>query len=108
MRTRIIYSPNTGKKMAEFQNGELVFSTDEFYTPEPQHLVMGDIKPYKSMIDGSIIHSRSRHREHLKAHGCVEVGNDSSLRAKPKPIPIAPGLKEDIIRATNEVLDRRR
>jgi hypothetical protein len=29
------------------------------------------------MIDGSIIQSRSRHREHLQANGCIEVGNES-------------------------------
>ena len=107
MKTRIIYSPKSGKKMAEFKNGDLVFATDEFYGNENQGpLVMPDIKPYKSMIDGSIITSRSRHREHLRDHGCVEVGNDSSLYKPRQPLPIAPGLKEDIIRAFNEVKRR--
>ena len=39
--------------------------------------VISDITPYISMVDGSVISSRSKHREHLKAHGCVEVGNES-------------------------------
>ena len=59
-------------------NGELVeygSHIKERLSPD----VMGDIKPYKSMIDGRMITSRSQHREHLKAHGCVEVGNDSSV-----------------------------
>ncbi len=43
------------------------------------HEVMPDIKPYKSMITGEMITSRSQHREHLRAHGYKEVGNDSSL-----------------------------
>jgi hypothetical protein len=69
---------------------------------------MPDIQPYKSMIDGREITSRSRHREHLRQHGCVEVGNDSSLTRPPKPIQSPPGLKEKIIRAVNQVEDRKR
>ncbi len=39
--------------------------------------VVGDLKPYKSMADGSIIEGRAQHREHLRKHGCVEVGNET-------------------------------
>lgn len=38
--------------------------------------VIADIDPYISQIDGSLITSRSKHRDHLKEHGCVEVGNE--------------------------------
>ena len=58
------------------RNGELVEknqANEEVHAP----MIMGDITPYKSMIDGSIIQSRSRHREHLQANGCIEVGNES-------------------------------
>ena len=90
-------------------NGELV-EVGSDWTPEPRHdyHVMPDIKPYRSMIDGKEITSRSRHREHLRAHGCVEVGNDSSLWRKPKPLGSPPGLKEKIIRAVNQIEDRKR
>jgi len=47
------------------------------------NMVMSDIQPYKSMIDGSWITSRSRHRTHLKDHGCIEVGNEKQEH-KPK------------------------
>lgn len=48
--------------------------------------VAADMTPYKSMIDGSWITSRSRHNEHLKAHGCIEIGNETHhLKAKQKP-----------------------
>jgi hypothetical protein len=40
------------------------------------HYVMPDIVPYKSMIDGRMVTSRSEHRRHLKANGCEEVGNE--------------------------------
>lgn len=65
-------------------------------------MIAADIKPYRSMIDGSMINSRSQHRQHLKDHGCVEIGNDSSLRKRPKPLESPPGLKETIIRAVNQ------
>jgi hypothetical protein len=38
--------------------------------------VIKDIDPYVSQIDGSLITSRSQHRDHLRQHGCVEVGNE--------------------------------
>ena len=38
--------------------------------------VLGDIQPYKSMITGEMITSRSKHKEHLRQHGCTEVGNE--------------------------------
>lgn len=38
--------------------------------------VMDDIKPYRSMVDGTMITSRSTHREHLKDHNCIEIGNE--------------------------------
>ena len=55
-----------------------------------------DIKPYKSMITGEMITSRSKHREHLKAHNCVELGNDIDLT--PKPIPdVSPQKRKELI-----------
>ena len=76
--------------------------------PRPEYHIMGDIQPYRSQIDGSVITSRSRHREHLRAHGCIEVGNDSSLHRQPKPLSPPPGLKEKIIRAVERVENRKR
>lgn len=57
-------------------NGELI-PADGYIRPRPRtHMVAGDIKPYRSMETGEIISSRSRHREHLKRHGLIEVGNE--------------------------------
>lgn len=69
--------------------------------------VMGDIKPYRSQIDGTLITSRSQHREHLKANGCVEVGNDSSLSKPYTGIPdVAPQQRRELIRAqVNDMTD---
>jgi len=91
------------------KNGRAIEVTQD-WTPEPRsdYHVMPDIKPYRSMIDGREITSRSRHREHLRAHNCVEVGNDSSLSKPPKPLQPPPGLKEKIIRAVEQVESRQR
>ena len=89
------------------RNGELV-EVGLDYLPEPRSsLVMPDIKPYKSMIDGSTITSRSKHREHLRAHNCIEIGNETK-HLQPKPITSPPGLKDAIIRATEQVFSKRR
>lgn len=63
-------------------------------------LVMTDLQPYKSMIDGSMISSRSQHRAHLKQHNCIEIGNETKyLQTKASP---PPGLKETLIRVVKE------
>lgn len=77
----------------------VAYDADGYVPPSrtTSYQVMPDIQPYVSMIDGTVINSRSRHREHLRDHGCVEVGNDSSLRKTPQPIKPPPGLKDAII-----------
>lgn len=83
---------------------ELV-SEEQFIKPLKESFqFIKDIQPYQSMIDGSIISSRSKHRLHLKQHGCVEVGNDSSLHKPRKPLESPPGLKETLIQVANEKL----
>lgn len=52
-----------------------------------------DIQPYKSMVTGEMITSRSQHRSHLKQHNMIEVGNEMP---KPKKIPEVSGLKEEL------------
>jgi hypothetical protein len=39
-------------------------------------MVMSDINPYISQVDGSVIESRSKHKAHLKQHRMIELGND--------------------------------
>jgi hypothetical protein len=64
-------------------------------------MVMGDIQPYISQIDGSIINSRSVHRTHLRDHGCIEVGNEKQKQTAQIP-RYDPSLKQRIIEATNK------
>lgn len=71
--------------------------------PQPEGLIIiGDIEPYQSMIDGSLITSRSRHREHLRQHGCVEIGDQTEKIAKTAytNIPdVSPEKRRELIRA---------
>ena len=62
------------------------------------HHIMPDIKPYKSMITGEVITSRSKHREHLKRHACIEVGNEIASM-QPRGIPdTSPEKRKELIR----------
>ena len=83
--------------------------------PLPDRLqIMPEIEPYQSMVTGEWIKSRAQHREHLKRHGMVEIGNDSSLTAKYKGIPdTAPQQRKELLIAqvnamTNKQFDAAR
>jgi len=83
-------------------NHELVEVTDDYVAPQQQGAyIMPDIQPYRSQIDGSMITSRSQHRLHLKANGCIEIGNETKY-LKPKPMTPPPGLKETLISVVNK------
>ena len=69
-------------KLAEFENlpeccgemmGRVIVPTN----------IMPDIKPYKSMQTGEMIGSRSKHRNHLKEHNLIEIGNEKQIPPKP-------------------------
>lgn len=98
---RVRWDANTGEKVAEWKDGDLVYWREQQTTQAP--MVMGDIKPYTSMIDGSEITSRNKHRAHLRQHNCIEIGNEKQ-RMEPKPLKSPPGLKETLIRVAYEKL----
>lgn len=91
MRRRWIQDPVTNKFIPE----------EEYVRPGTGQapMVMNDIKPYRNMVDGRMIGSRSHHRRFLREHGLIEVGNERMEPSKPKPVP---GLKEDIRRAMGD------
>lgn len=69
--------------------------------------IIPDIQPYQSMIDGSYIGSRSRHRTHLRDHGCVEVGNETKYVTTPPP-PKRVDWKPEIVRQIQQEKERQR
>lgn len=75
---------------------------EEYVSPHRSagYFVMPDIQPYQSMVTGEMIQGRRQHREHLRQHGVIEVGNELD-KAKPRTPEPPKGLKDHIIRATN-------
>lgn len=95
MRYRYIQDPKTG---------ELV-PADE-YTSQAENMgamIMSDIKPYRSMVTGEMIEGRAQHREHLKKHGLIEVGNETKYLT-PKERNPDPRIRETVARIVYEKL----
>lgn len=103
-RTRILF--DRGGKLAEYSDGELVWVRGDAEASQSGPQVIKDIEPYKSMITGETITGRRQHRDHLRAHGCVELGNETSFLRKPeKPIAMRSN-KETLHRVLADVSDR--
>lgn len=84
------------------ETGQLIEVSLDYSAPAPQSsMIMPDIQPYKSMLTGEMVTSRSHHRNLLKQHGVIEVGNETRYLKSKKPEP-PPGLKETIIRAVKQ------
>ena len=66
--------------------------------------IAADIAPYQSMIDGSMITSRSQHRRHLKSNNCIEVGNESIGTPLRQPTEWDKKTKEKVCRDINQKL----
>lgn len=104
MRSRTLFDRHGA--FAEYVDGELVWLRADKMGPQTKQgpQVVRDLQPYKSMITGEMIDGRKRHRDHLKAHGCVEIGNDTSHLNR-KPVPIQ-GRKESLHRMLADVSER--
>lgn len=66
-----------------YKDGEAI--EIEKYEPEARTYIMPDIQPYQSMADGSMITGRRQHREHLRQHNCIEIGNEVMETKKAPP-----------------------
>lgn len=55
---------------------EAAWKEKQEMTKREAPMVMSDIPGYISQVDGSWIDSRSKHRNHLKQHRMIELGND--------------------------------
>lgn len=66
-------------------------------------MVAADIQPYRSMCDGTMITSRSQHREHLRRHGVIEIGNEK-LPDRVSTLGKAGDIKRDIAEIVNSKL----
>jgi hypothetical protein len=95
-RYRAVYKG--GKLFAEYENGELTYLTPEYQTAKRSDIaapmVIRDIGEYQSPLDGQMITTRSQHRDHMRAHDVVEVGNERMPAA-----PSAPAVDRDLGKA---------
>lgn len=90
--------------LAEYQDEELVWVREELDKHTKRgHQIMLDIQPYKSMVDGSMITSRSKHREHLRQHNCIEIGNEKMQNTPP---PVQNNRREMLHRRLGDMSDR--
>lgn len=83
MRTTYIQHPVTHELI---ERSEYYANHVEVSAP----MIMGDIQPYQSQVTGEMINGRRQHREHLKQHRLIEVGNE-------KPVAFTP-RRDDTIR----------
>ena len=90
-------------KVAEYHDGELTWYREDFAETSDSPQIMLDIKPYTSMVDGSMITSRSKHREHLRQHNCIEIGNETMQNTSP---PVQNNRREMLHRRLGDMSDR--
>ena len=81
--------------------GKGLVPAEEAYNPPITHHVCVDIQPYKSMVTGEIIDGRAQHREHLRRHNMIEIGNEKQT-ARPYEPP--KGLKDRLIAVSHDKL----
>lgn len=82
-------------------NGKLI--PKEEYAPDTvAAMIMPDIQPYFSQATGQWITSRSHHRNMLREHRLVEIGNETKY-LKPKPVTPPPGRKQMVIEVANAI-----
>lgn len=88
-RSRSIWKD--GKLYAEYEGDTLTYLAPEYQAPKRSETVqapyfMKDIGEYRSPIDNQMITTRSAHREHMKMHDVIEVGNER-MRTPPSAPP---------------------
>ena len=91
----------TRRSWVQMPDGTLV-EKEKYQDNQPSagFFVVGDIQPYKSMVTGEMIGGRRQHREHLRQHNCVEVGN-SFDKAQQRSVAPPDGLKQRLIEVFN-------
>lgn len=100
--TRSIYDAHG--KLAEFSDDGLVWARDDFGSQKVQSVqVLKDIEPYQSMVTGEMITSRSHHKDHLRQHKLVEVGNEKMENTQR---PVLNNRREVLSRQLGDMSDR--
>jgi hypothetical protein len=95
--------PTRGSFVYCKERGELV-PKDEYYSSTVSNapMIQADIAGYQSQVTGEWIGSRSTHRQHLKEHRLIEVGNEIKAHTtKQAPRVDRERLRRDIAESLN-------
>jgi len=79
---------------------------DNFSHAVQTPMIMRDISGYASPIDGAQITSRSEHRDHLRRHEVIEVGNERIGAPRPDTGVTSSGYTRDHLRKHIEEVKR--
>ena len=104
----LVYRPD---HPAANENGMVDRSISLSFVPGNAPNVISDAMPHtRHMCDGRYYDSKAKFREVTRAHGCVEVGNETSTLLKPrKPVELDRGQRrEDIRSSLHELRNGRR
>jgi hypothetical protein len=86
-------------------DGQLVDKNEYQARPEAGFFILEDLKAYRSMVTGEMIEGRASHREHLRRHNVVEIGDAYDKRPPPPKTLTSPqGLRETLARVAYEKL----
>lgn len=66
---------------------------------EAAYVISDEMSPTRHMVDGRFYTSKAKFRAATKAHGCIEVGNETSTLLKPrKRVELDRGQRRNDIR----------
>lgn len=82
-----------------YRDGKVVEKQYEPTVFGPQ-VISDTMTETRHMMDGRYYTSKSKYRAATKAHGCIEVGNDSSFGKARKPIPLSREKRREDIKRT--------
>lgn len=84
------------------RNGKLV----EKHLAEPLHasawgpqVISDEMAATRNMADGNYYTSKKKFRDTTRAHGCIEVGNETATMLKPRtPVPLSRDQRRQTIK----------
>lgn len=74
----------------------------------PTPMLMSDLPEHRNMATGEMVSSRSRHREILRQHGLVEVGNEPLTRPMRKPPEMTARERDELRRDIADAIENPR
>jgi hypothetical protein len=74
----------------------------------PTPMLMSDVPEHINMATGEMVTSRSQHREILRRHGLVEVGNEPLSRPMHKPAELTAKDRDELRRDIADAIENPR